>query len=356
MGEILLERVTKRFKGVVAVADLNLTVNTGEFVTLLGPSGCGKTTTLNIIAGLESLSAGSVSIDGKHVESLPPHKRNLAFVFQDYALYPHMTVAENMGFGLKMRKTPRRETARRVAEAALKLGLEEMLDRKPRELSGGQRQRVALGRAIVRQPSVFLLDEPLSNLDALLRDETRKEIKRLHLELGATTIYVTHDQEEAMTLSDRIAVLRLGVLQQYDTPQRIYNDPATVFVAGFVGKPRMNLGPGKFTERGRLEIGASGLVVDVNHSAAQGDAVEVGIRPESLRLGFEPGVGANCVEGEVHLVEMMGSVADVTVRCGTELITVRTSADDRVGVGQRVWVDASRAKLHLFDSRSGQRL
>src|SRR5579863_1974517 len=252
---IVLDRVSKVFSGgVVAVDDISLEVESGEFLVLVGPSGCGKSTLLRMIAGLEDATDGTISIDGRDVTDLPPRSRDVAMVFQSYALYPHMSVRENLGYGLKVRKTPKKEAAERVARAAKLLGLEELLDRKPGALSGGQRQRVAMGRAIVREPKAFLMDEPLSNLDAMLRVSMRAELARMHERLNTTTVYVTHDQIEAMTLGHRVAVLRDGILQQLDTPQELYHHPVNVFVAAFIGSPAMNLVEAH-VERGVAHVG-----------------------------------------------------------------------------------------------------
>jgi ABC-type sugar transport system ATPase subunit len=349
MGRIVLEEVHKAFGQVDVVHDLSFVVEAGEFVTLLGPSGCGKSTTLNLVAGLEDLNSGTITIDGKRVDSLPPDKRDLAFVFQDYALYPHKTVYENMAFGLRMRKTPKPEIETRIRSAAERLDIAHLLDRKPRALSGGQRQRVALGRAIVRRPSVFLFDEPLSNLDALLRDQTRSEIKRLHLELGATSVYVTHDQEEALSLSDRIAVLNGGRLEQYGSPEEIYRRPATEFVAGFVGKPRMNLFDAERLDGRRVRV-AGALVLEAPDSVPE--QVRVGLRPEELvlRPASEGGVRVT-----VQLVEPMGAATDVTVAVGDTSLVVRSSGFGRVGVGDELSLDASGAIVHVFDASTGVR-
>lgn len=350
MGEIVLKGVSKLFGKVEAVSGLDLHVGSGEFVTLLGPSGCGKTTTLNMIAGLEDISSGMIAIDGKRVEELPPHRRDLAFVFQDYALYPHMTVFANMAFGLRMRHTPKEEIEKRVREAAGRLGLEELLERRPRELSGGQRQRVALGRSIVRRPSVFLYDEPLSNLDALMRDQMRSELKRLHLELGATSVYVTHDQEEALTLSDRVAVMRGGHLEQYGTPKEIYAQPATEFVAGFVGKPRMNLYD--------VEVGADGVATVEGTSwrvpvgARHRGAKRMGLRPEELQFNGEPSAGGT--EGVVRLVELGSGVTDITVVVGVVEVRVRVAGFAAAEIGSRGWVDSGRARPHVFPRGDGR--
>src|SRR5437867_7235335 len=278
MAQVVLDHVTKVFDDqVMAVDDLTLTVGDGEFIILVGPSGCGKTTALRMLAGLEKLTSGRIAIDGRVINDVSPRDRDIAMVFQNYALYPHMTVFRNLAFGLRQRKVPSREIDRRVHEVSEILGLDELLKRRPAQLSGGQRQRVAMGRALVREPKAFLLDEPLSNLDAKLRVQMRAELKRLHQRLGVTTIYVTHDQVEAMTLGDRIAVMNAGRVQQIGRPQEVYRHPANLFVAGFIGSPPMNLLRGSVRE-GRVQAGdlqfARGGVPD-------GDVV-VGVRPEAL--------------------------------------------------------------------------
>lgn len=345
MGDIELRNVSKRFGKLEVIRDLSLQVASGEFVTLLGPSGCGKTTTLNLIAGLEDVSSGTITVDGRRVEDLPPDRRDLAFVFQDYALYPHMTVFGNMAFGLRMRHTAKAEIDVRVRAAAVRLGLEDVLDRRPRELSGGQRQRVALGRSIVRRPSVFLYDEPLSNLDALMRDQTRSELKRLHIELGATSIYVTHDQEEAMTLSDRIAVLRGGHLEQYGSPRDIYGRPANEFVAGFVGKPRMNLYDVEVGPNGRAVV--CGTVWSIPVSVGLSGRMRLGLRPEEL--GFSSEESSGSVQGTVRLVEPGGGTTDITVAVGPIDVMVRLPGFSNLGIGAQGWLDARRAYPHLFE-------
>lgn len=334
-----------------AVSDLSYVIEDGHFVSLLGPSGCGKTTTLNMIAGLEDISGGEILIDGRRVDDLDPDKRDLAFVFQDYALYPHMSVYENIAFGLRMRKVAKDEIDRRVVDAARRLDIGHVLDVKPKGLSGGQRQRVALARAIARRPAVFLFDEPLSNLDALLRDQTRSELKVLHRELGATSVYVTHDQEEAMTLSDRIAVMSRGRLEQYGSPYEVYHEPATEFVASFVGKPRMNLFTAKRGERGRHVLPGTAFGVE---SGVVPDEIRVGLRPEECDLrrplaGEQP-------HGTVVAVEPLGNVSDVHLTIGDVEFLVRVPGFGSYDVGDAVVVDLTRARLHCFDPETGQRL
>jgi multiple sugar transport system ATP-binding protein len=293
MAEIVLDAVSKQFvEGTLAVSDLSLDIEDGEFVVLVGPSGCGKTTALRMIAGLEGITSGTISIDDRVVNAVPPKERDIAMVFQNYALYPHMTVYDNMAFGLKLRKLPKEEIDRRVREAADILGLEDLLQRKPKALSGGQRQRVAMGRAIVREPKAFLMDEPLSNLDAKLRVQMRTEIARIQHELNVTTVYVTHDQVEAMTMGDRVAVIRKGKLQQVDTPQRLYDHPVNLFVAGFIGSPAMNMVEATIaTANGSTTVEFGGLRLAVpqevvaSHaglSRFEGKSVVVGLRPEDI--------------------------------------------------------------------------
>ena len=355
MGRIELDGVRKTYgrgsRAVTAVEDLSYTIEDGQFVTLLGPSGCGKSTTLNMIAGLEDVTGGSITVDGQRVEALPPDKRDLAFVFQDYALYPHMSVYDNIAFGLRMRRVPRAEIDQRVRDASGRLSLDPYLDRRPRDLSGGQRQRVALGRAIARRPSVFLFDEPLSNLDALLRDRTRTEIKQLHQDLGATSVYVTHDQEEALTLSDRISVMNAGRLEQYGTPEEIYHRPATEFVAAFVGKPRMNL----YTARrdGRVHrVPGTGLAVP----SADGwpDAVRWGVRPDEVAVATGP--DAPGVPATVRLIEPIGGATDLILAVDGAELTARVPGFPSVAVGDPVTVDVTRARRHAFSADDGRRL
>ncbi len=351
MGDIVLDNVEKVYPGGArAVENISYRIASGEFVTLLGPSGCGKSTTLNMIAGLEDISGGSITIDGRRVDELPPDKRDLAFVFQDYALYPHMSVYDNMAFGLRMRKVPKPEIDARVRDAAARLSLDPFLGRKPKALSGGQRQRVALGRAIARRPAVFLFDEPLSNLDALLRDQTRTELKQLHQSLGATSIYVTHDQEEALTLSDRIAVMSRGRLEQYGTPQEIYRTPATEFVASFVGKPRMNLFDGT-VEDGRIRITGSDLVLPLTCDER---SVRVGLRPDEMRVTREAADSAT--KATVTLVEPVGHATDLSVRTGEVTLIVRAAGFFDARAGDDVWIDIRGAQAHVFSTVDGRRL
>src|SRR5829696_1154333 len=283
MGEIVLDNVRKEFgAGFVAVDDVNLTIGEGEFMVLVGPSGCGKTTLLRSIGGLEKVTGGRIKIGERDVTNLQPAERDLAMVFQNYALYPHMTVRKNLGYGLRVRKTKKAEIARRVDDVATMLGLEQMLDRRPGQLSGGQQQRVAMGRAIIREPAAFLMDEPLSNLDAKLRVGMRTSLQQLHSRLGTTTVYVTHDQVEAMTLGQRVAVMRNGKVQQVDVPQRLYDEPANLFVAAFIGSPAMNLVDAK-VEDGAVAVGSTRIPLDGDRRAAvDGGRVVVGIRPEAF--------------------------------------------------------------------------
>jgi multiple sugar transport system ATP-binding protein len=361
MAGVLLEHVTKRFGDVVAVNDLTLDVQDGEFLVLVGPSGCGKTTALRMVAGLEDITAGAISIGGKRVEDVPPKDRDIAMVFQSYALYPHMSVYDNMAFGLKLRGVPRGDIDHRVREAAQQLGLDNLLKRKPKELSGGQRQRVALGRAIVRDPQVFLMDEPLSNLDAQLRVQTRAELTKLHQRLGTTTIYVTHDQVEAMTMGHRIAVLRDGLLQQLDTPQHLYEEPANVFVAGFIGSPRINLFPGELApgEDGKLWVICGEIRFPISGAqAAQwrayvGRRLIFGVRPEDLHLpASAEDAGAGAVPMQVSLVENMGAEVLVYLSRGDREFIARTSGRRLPAAGDTLPVVFDADRLHVFDAET----
>ena len=336
MASVAFEHVTKRFGDVVAVDDLDLHIADQEFLVLLGPSGCGKSTALRMVAGLEALSDGAIRIGEQRVDRIDPKDRDLAMVFQSYALYPHKSVRQNIEFPLRSRKVPASERARLVDEAAGQLGLGGLLDRKPRELSGGQRQRVALARAIVRRPAVFLMDEPLSNLDAKMRTATRAELVELHQRLGTTFVYVTHDQVEAMTMASRVAVMSEGSLQQLGAPQEVYDRPANVFVAQFIGSPPMNVLPGPVA--GPLGVGS--------------DDVVVGIRPEHLTLDSE-GLPAT-----VRVVESLGHEQHVVCEVvGAGLVIVRTSAHaDVPGEGTATHLSAPRHRLHLFDAATGERL
>jgi ABC-type sugar transport system ATPase subunit len=338
---VAFDRITKRYGDVVAVDELTLDVRDGEFMVLLGPSGCGKSTALRMIAGLEEISDGTLQIGERIVNDVPPRDRDIAMVFQSYALYPHMTVAQNIESPLVANRSTRVEAgerSRRVAEAAETLGLSEYLSRKPGELSGGQRQRVALARAIVRRPEVFLMDEPLSNLDAKLRTQTRLELVELHRRLGTTFVYVTHDQVEAMTMADRIAIMSGGRLQQVGEPQAVYERPANLFVAGFIGSPPMNTLPGTAVNA------ADGAAVQT--TAGIVPAVVAGVRPEHLHVATSP----SHLEGLAENVELLGHERHVIVRCGGERLVVREPSDGpdvRVGEPVHLTVDADR--VHLFD-------
>jgi multiple sugar transport system ATP-binding protein len=364
VAKVVLDGVVKRFGPVTAVHDLNIEIGDREFVTLVGPSGCGKTTTLRMIAGLEKVSAGQIYFDDDPVGHLPADHRDIAMVFQSYALYPHMNVYDNIGFALRMMRVPRPEIERRVKWAAEMLGIAELLQRKPRQLSGGQRQRVALGRSVVREPACFLLDEPLSNLDAQLRVTMRGELKRLHLELRRTFIYVTHDQAEALTMSDRIAVISDGRLQQYGSPDEIYNRPRNVFVAGFMGSPTMNLIRGSLVSSdGTLCFSAPGLDqrlparLAAGADRAQGRSAFLGIRPESIVVRGD-GVdtaphGAPWITAPVYIQEPLGSDQFLTLDIGEARVKVRASPDLKIRAGDRVQVAFDPDKLHLFDGETG---
>jgi multiple sugar transport system ATP-binding protein len=354
MAAVDLKGVTKSYDGKTTVIHgIDLDIRHGEFVVFVGPSGCGKSTLLRMIAGLESITGGTVSIDGKIVNDLPPRSRDIAMVFQDYALYPHKTLYENMAFGLRLRKTPEDQIKQRVMSAARLLRIDHMLERRPAALSGGQRQRVAIGRAIVREPKVFLFDEPLSNLDAQLRNEMRSEIKRLHQRLGATIIYVTHDQVEAMTLADRIAVLSAGNRMQYATPDQIYNQPAVLFVAGFTGAPPMNL-VGCRLDGGAIDLGGGVRLPaprPLAQAAGRANGLTFGVRPENLRLA--PGDGDIVVPAEVSLLEPLGAETLVTLKIGDAEMVARCAAQFRQPVGTHVNLHVSPDHLHLFDAASG---
>lgn len=363
MASVTYDQVTKRFGDVVAVNDLSLDVQDGEFIVLVGPSGCGKSTALRCLAGLEEITQGNIYIGDRLVNDVPPKDRDIAMVFQSYALYPHMSVYDNMAFGLKLRKTPSNEIERRVREAGKILGIEQLLDRKPKQLSGGQRQRVALGRAIVRDPAVFLLDEPLSNLDAKLRVQTRAEIQKLHQRLATTFIYVTHDQVEAMTMADRIAVLRDGILQQLDTPQELYDHPANIFVAGFIGSPAMNFfdatlvkdDKGIWVDTGPFRVQVPEMFAEEprvkNHL---GDEVIFGIRPEDIYdpAYSPPGIIEAPVEAKVDVTEEMGSETYLYLLAGDRQFVARVDPRTEAAVGQTIQVSMDMSNVHLFDPRS----
>jgi lactose/L-arabinose transport system ATP-binding protein len=360
MAGVSLRNVSKNFGAVSVIEGATLDVADGEFVVFVGPSGCGKSTLLRMIAGLESVSAGEILIGGKVVNDVEPADRGIAMVFQSYALYPHMSVRDNLSFGLRMTRNDRADTERRVRRAAEILRIAELLDRRPRQLSGGQRQRVAIGRAIVREPKVFLFDEPLSNLDAELRVRMRVEISRLHHELGTTMIYVTHDQTEAMTLADKIVVLNAGAIQQIGAPLAVYDDPANQFVAGFVGSPRMNFLSGVIAESGEREatIALTGFerasirLPLADRSLPEGSAVALGVRPEHFG---ERGEGDCDITVHVDVTEHLGSTSYLYARgaAGEEIIIERPAA--RGDAGKQIAVSITATRAYLFD-RSGRRL
>jgi multiple sugar transport system ATP-binding protein len=356
VAQVRLEGVRKEFGKAVAVQDLSLTVHDREFLTLVGPSGCGKSTTLRMICGLERASAGEIFFDDKEVGYLPANKRDVSMVFQSYALYPHRTVAENIGFALRMMRVPKATIEQKVKSAAETLGIENLLDRKPRELSGGQRQRVALGRAIVRDAGAYLLDEPLSNLDAQLRVSMRAEIKRLHADLARTFIYVTHDQVEAMTMSDRIAVLKDGLLQQCAAPDEIYERPATRFVASFMGSPPMNFLSGELRdEDGTRRFRSGDVAVDLPALPNLDEAkVDIGIRPEHVKLSATPQDGY--LPGKVFVAELLGADVLVTVEVGGALVKARVPTPFEVGLDAAVHVGIDPRKIHLFATADGRAL
>jgi len=351
MAQVTIRGVRKTFGSVDVIHGVDLDITDGEFVVLVGPSGCGKSTLLRMIAGLETISDGTIQIGERVVNHLPPAQRDIAMVFQNYALYPHMTVADNMAFALKLRKTDAATVNDRVQKAADILGLKPYLARYPRQLSGGQRQRVAMGRAIVRDPQVFLFDEPLSNLDAKLRVQMRTEIKELHQRLKTTTIFVTHDQIEAMTMADRIVVMHDGIIEQIGTPLELYDSPRNLFVAGFIGSPAMNFLKGAAKSDGSIEIGGTRLPVAGRHSVADGQPVVYGIRPEHLELAND-GFPAT-----IAVVEPTGSETMVVVRMGGETEVVALFRErHQFAPGQTVHLRPRVEQVHLFDSQSGQRV
>jgi len=362
MASVTYDHVYKRFGDVVAVNDLNIQIEDKEFLVFVGPSGCGKTTSLRLLAGLEEISDGQILIGDRVVNDVPPKDRDIAMVFQSYALYPHMTVYDNMAFGLKLRKTPKADIDRRVKEAAGILDIEHLLDRKPKQLSGGQRQRVAVGRAIVREPAVFLFDEPLSNLDAKLRVQTRAQLTKLHQRLQTTFIYVTHDQVEAMTMASRIAVMKDGILQQIDTPQHLYDHPQNVFVAGFIGSPSMNFFDATLVESdGKLEINAGGFRLEVPAEKATewrahaGKEVVFGIRPEDIHA--KPYVAPGILEAD------LSSTVDVSELMGNEIVLYLLTADQKSFIarvdprveaqpGDTLDLAVNMQNAHIFDPKT----
>jgi multiple sugar transport system ATP-binding protein len=359
MAQVVLKDINKFYDSVHAVKDVNLQIRDREFVVFVGPSGCGKTTTLRMIAGLEAISSGNVSIDGQVVNDLAPMDRDIAMVFQNYALYPHMSVYDNMAFGLKMRKFDRREIGKRVKEAADILGIQDYLKRKPRQLSGGQRQRVALGRAIVRHPRVFLFDEPLSNLDAKLRVQMRVELKKLHLRLGTTAIYVTHDQVEAMTLGDRVVVMKDGWVQQVGEPLELYNQPANKFVAGFIGSPAMNFATVTMTDgNGRVTAKNAGLEIEVPANEAErlrphvGRQLTMGIRPENLHVASDADPAGLTFNSKIEVVEQLGSEILLDVRVGEGTMVAAVDPTTRAKVQETLRLAINPQRLHFFDAET----
>jgi multiple sugar transport system ATP-binding protein len=370
VAKVVLENICKIYPGgVKAVDNANLTIDDQEFVVLVGPSGCGKSTTLRMIAGLEEISSGNIYIDGKRVNDVPPKDRDIAMVFQNYALYPHMTVYKNMAFGLKLRKYPKEEIDKRVRDAAQILGItDEQLERKPKALSGGQRQRVAVGRAIVRKPKAFLFDEPLSNLDAKMRVQMRTEISKLHNQLNSTMIYVTHDQVEAMTMGDRIVVMKDGLIQQVANPIELYDNPKNMFVAGFIGSPSMNFFKGALQQQG----GGLAFVENTNGSGKPGISFTVGdaltkslagyvgkpivfgIRPEAIKHGTAAGAQERTVPATVDVVEPMGAEIFLHLTTGGHVFTARVDAHDKSKVGQQVDLVLDLRKCRFFDQQTEQ--
>jgi multiple sugar transport system ATP-binding protein len=368
MARVQFEHVYKRFGKVEVVHDVSIDIKDKEFLVLVGPSGCGKSTCLRMVAGLEEPSEGEIYIGDRLVNGVDPKDRDIAMVFQNYALYPHMSVFDNMAFGLKLRHFPKNEIKRRVEEAAAILGLEQLLKRKPKELSGGQRQRVALGRAIVREAQVFLMDEPLSNLDAKLRVETRANITRLHQRIQTTVIYVTHDQVEAMTMGDRIAVLNAGIIQQLGTPQELYDHPANLFVAGFIGSPAMNFFPGakvvgadgstRIILEGIGQVTVPPLYVERARAAA-GKNLTFGIRPSHLEdatLVRHEGDNPSYIEGTVDVVENLGNELQVYLTAGGKNVTATLDPHSRASEGQKIRLFVDQDNMHLFDTDTGEAL
>jgi len=360
MAQVILKKLTKTFKNVIAVNNVNLEIKDREFLVLVGPSGCGKTTALRMIAGLEEVTSGEIYIGDRLVNDVSPKDRDIAMVFQNYALYPHMSVYDNMAFGLKLRKLQRNEIQRRVQEAAQLLGLTDLLNRKPKQLSGGQRQRVALGRAIVREPAVFLMDEPLSNLDAKLRVQTRAELIKLHRRLGITTIYVTHDQVEAMTMGDRIAVMRDGLVQQVDTPLGLYNHPANMFVAGFIGTPSMNFLRAtvrKNSDGYAIDGGCFHVIPPADKAVALDKYVDkevvFGIRPEDIfdknLTNLVQATNGNTAKAKVDVIEPMGPIVTMYLSCGEHDLVATIDAETKAREGEELELVFDMAHTHLFD-------
>jgi multiple sugar transport system ATP-binding protein len=365
MAKIVLRRVTKSFGQKVAVDDLNLEVEDGEFVIVVGPSGCGKTTTLRMIAGFETPNMGTLHIGGTLMNHVPPKDRNLAMVFQNYALFPHMSVERNLSFGLRVRHVSKKEINTQVHEIAEMLGIRPLLDRKPAQLSGGERQRVALGRALLRKPQAFLLDEPLSNLDAALRTQMRFELKRIHAQFPVTTVYVTHDQVEAMTMADRIVLMNHGELQQVAPPETLYAEPVNVFAAGFVGSPKINLISARIDHSGgrsALRCLATAIPVTTEIAdqlrSAQSETVTIGIRPEDIlpQSPMDDAPGRAVISGTVEVIEPLGAETHIAVRVGDDILTCRTPPRSGLEMGSTVNLSFDIEQATIFDGTSGLRL
>ena len=361
MAEVTLDKVRKLFGSVTAVENFTLSIGNGEFVVFVGPSGCGKSTTLRMLAGLEDVSSGSISIDGRAVNNTHPKDRDIAMVFQNYALYPHLNVFDNMSFGLRAKRLPRPEIESRTHEAAEILGLGDLLKRRPGELSGGQKQRVAMGRAIVRQPKVFLFDEPLSNLDAKLRHKMRAEMKLLHQRVQTTTVYVTHDQVEAMTLADRIVIMNEGRIEQVGIPDEVYKQPASQFVASFIGSPAMNFAAGEISNSGQktvMETDSGVAITLASCHVAQGRRVHLGFRPEHMQLAdaAKPPKGHISISGDITVVEPMGHETVLTCDGGFGEIVGKYEGDKQFRPGDSVHFHIRTDRLHFFDLETGVRL
>ena len=356
MVSVVLKDVTKRYGNVTALEGANLEIKDKEFLTILGPSGGGKTTFLRLLAGVETPTGGEIYFGDKPMNDVPPRDRNISMVFQNYALFPHMSVFDNIAFPLTVRNTPKDKVDRRVKEVAGLLSISNLLDRKIRQLSGGEQQRVALGRAIVRQPDVFLMDEPLSSVDASMRIAMRTELKKLQKTLGTTLIYVTHDQTEAMTMADRIAVMKNGKIVQVDSPQVVYDAPKDSWVASFIGNPPMNLIPGSFISKGQIEL--SGVQPPITVKSLKGDGlvagakVQLGIRPEDVEVGFSPKDGIVC-RGEVYLLESLGDSTIVDIKVGNSIVKAREKSDFTAQVGDKVFVKFNERKMTVFDGSTG---
>lgn len=355
MAEIAIRNVTKTYGKTTIMEGVNLDIHDGEFVVILGPSGCGKSTLLRLIAGLEEITAGEIAIGGEVVNKLEPRERGCAMVFQNYALYPHMTVAENIGYALKVAGVAKAERLTRVAETAQSVGLGDFLDRKPGQLSGGQRQRVAMARAIIRSPKVFLFDEPLSNLDAKLRVQMRHEIRRIHNQIKATSVFVTHDQHEGMTLADRLVVMNKGSIEQVGTPAEIYDRPASLYVAGFIGSPAMNFLPGQYDAVRRAIVLEGGAVIGMlaDHEAADGQLVQLGIRPEHVSLRA-PGQGM--IDARLEIVEDLGAARLWNLKIEDIPFSLITEARPHIDTGAVTGLALDLRHAHLFDGVSGKRI